>query len=104
MRPTRSILCAANEDDDSVFCLLECREAEFAAETTATGTSGGPAGGGGGGDVGGGGGGGDVGVGQPPQGTTAVGSCDEHTSFVKYPTSTAEAEHRRAGREEGMPV
>ena len=50
MRPTRSILCAANEDDDSVFRLLECREAEFAAETTATGTSRGPVGGGGGGE------------------------------------------------------
>ena len=27
MRPDRSIMCAANEEDDSVFCLIECREA-----------------------------------------------------------------------------
>jgi len=27
MRPTRAIMCAANEEDDSVFCLIECREA-----------------------------------------------------------------------------
>ena len=68
MRPTRSILCAANEDDDSVFCILECREAEAAAEKAKAG-----------------------GGAEKAEGSR---EGEEHAAFTKHPPSAAEAEHR----------
>ena len=69
MRPTRSILCAANEDDDSVFCILECREAESAAEKAKAG-------------------------GATPEKAEGSREGEEHAAFSKHPPSAAEAEHR----------